>query len=579
MDFGQSLAESRIESEFMSDPTWDDIETIFHKALAQDGTARDAYLQSVAPNVRQEVESLLEASENGGPLDQLQDDFIGATISVPPSESLVGSQICQYKIGALLGGGGMGAVYQAKDQRLGRTVALKFLLPHLTDKATAKQRFVLEAQAAARLEHPNICTILEVGESPDGKMFIAMPLYEGDSLRSRLNGGPIPLPELTDYARQICSGLNKAHEQGIVHRDIKPENIFVTDDGVLKILDFGIAKLSAAGVTGTGAVIGTLSYMSPEQASSQAVDHRSDIWSLGVMLFEMACGQAPFKRDNALAMINALVNQTPPTLDTIWPEAPPALTKVIQHALQKRPADRFQSVAELGATLDDLYDTEADTIGVTPNKTAILPEGERRLATVLVTHLHNYDTMIESVSPAEFELIQEQMHQVVRQCVALHGGVVNHASGAEVISLFGVPTTYEDDVVRAVRAARAIAEATQGHSALQSGIDSGYVIVQSSTNDDERYRIVGGALHTATRIAEDAGSSEILVTQACLRSLSPFFTVEQGADVRLKGGKSCAQYLVVAETDGTTRLEATESHRLTQYAGRSTEFEILTKRY
>ncbi len=186
MDFGQGLAESGIESKgtkVVSQPTWDDIATLFHNALGHEGPQRIAYLESMEPELRKEVESLLNASEAEGPLDHLQRGLIDATINVPAAVTLAGTQISQYLIGDKLGGGGMGAVYRAEDQRLGRTVALKFLLPHLTDKASAKQRFVLEAQAAARLEHPNICTILEVGESPTGEMFIAMPLYEGGSLR------------------------------------------------------------------------------------------------------------------------------------------------------------------------------------------------------------------------------------------------------------------------------------------------------------------------------------------------------------------------------------------------------------
>ncbi|MDX2474735.1 MAG: protein kinase, partial [Candidatus Krumholzibacteria bacterium] len=534
--------------------------------------------------LRKEVESLLNASEADGPLDHLQRELIDATINVPAAASLAGTQISQYLIGAKLGGGGMGAVYRAEDQRLGRTVALKFLLPHLTDKTSAKQRFIHEAQAAARLEHPNICTILEVGESPTGEMFIAMPLYEGVSLRERLQQGPVPLPEIIDYARQICAGLTRAHEQGIVHRDIKPENIFVTRDGVLKILDFGIAKLSAAGVTGTGVVLGTLAYMSPEQARGGTIDHRSDIWSLGAMLYEMACGQAPFRRDNPAAMINAVVNEAPAPLVSLWPDAPPALTTIVERALEKSPAERFQTIPDLSAALAELLNPGAETVEITRSTPAILPEGERRLATILVTHIHDYDTIVENASPTELDALQEQMHQLVRDCVARHGGVVNEASGAEIISLFGVPTTHEDDVVRAVRAARAMAKAalSQGdlsHIALQSGIDSGYVVVQPGTTEDECYRLVGSTLHTAIRIAEDAGPSEVLVTQSCLRSIIPFYTVEQAGVIRLKGGKSCEQHRVLAKTGRKTRLEATASHRLTQFTGRSSEFEILRQRY
>jgi serine/threonine protein kinase/tetratricopeptide (TPR) repeat protein len=558
---------------------WDDIATLFHNAREYEGLQRIAYLESMEPKLRREVESLLNANESEGPLDHLQRDLIEATISMPAAVTLTGTQISQYLIGDMLGNGGMGAVYRAEDQRLGRTVALKFLLPHLTNETNAKQRFVHEAQAAARLEHPNICTILEVGESPTGAMFIAMPLYEGMSLRERLKRGPLPLEEIIDYARQICSGLTKAHEQGIVHRDIKPENIFVTGDGVLKILDFGIAKLSTAGVTGTGVMLGTLAYMSPEQARGGAIDHRSDIWSLGAMLYEMACGQAPFRRDNPAAMVHAVVNEVPSPLSTFWPDAPTALNSIVQRALEKSAIDRFQAIPEMGSALAELLNAGAETGEIARSSPAILPEGERRLATILVTHIHDYDAIVENASPIELEAFQEQMHQLVRECVARHGGVVNQASGAEIISLFGVPTTHEDDVVRAVRAARAIAKAASSQGSLQSGIDSGHVVVQPSKTEDERYRLVGSTLHTATRIAEDAGPSEVLVTPGCLRGILPFYAVEQAGTIRLKGGKSCDQHRILGKTGRKTRLEATDSHRLTQYTGRNAECEILSQRY
>ncbi|MES1211456.1 MAG: serine/threonine-protein kinase, partial [Acidobacteriota bacterium] len=245
----------------------------------------------------------------------------------------------------LLGAGGMGVVYKAEDTRLRRTVALKLLPPELSHDAVAKARFLQEARAASGLDHPNVCTVYEIGETRDGRLFLAMPWYDGETLRQRLERGPVPPAEAVEMTRQIALGLAKAHRRGIVHRDIKPANLMLTADGVVKILDFGIAKLAgSADLTRTGARIGTPTYMAPEQARGEEVDARSDLWSLGCVLREMLLGQAyPRKPTSAISPTSPM-------------SAPRALQKILGRLLHKEPASRYPNAESLLTDLAALPD-------------------------------------------------------------------------------------------------------------------------------------------------------------------------------------------------------------------------------
>jgi serine/threonine protein kinase len=226
-----------------------------------------------------------------------------------------GARLGPYEIVASLGAGGMGVVYEARDSRLQRTVAIKLLAPALIRDETAKQRFLQEARAASALDHPNICTIHEIDEAPDGHLYLVMAYYDGEPLEKRIDRGPLALDDAIDIAGQVGRGLAEAHSAGIVHRDIKPANLFVTRTGAVKILDFGLAKLAGAdGITQTGTALGTVAYMSPEQASGREVDHRTDIWSLGVVLYEMLTGTKPFAGQNMLSISHAIVGHEPEAL-------------------------------------------------------------------------------------------------------------------------------------------------------------------------------------------------------------------------------------------------------------------------
>ncbi len=273
---------------------------------------------------------------------------------------MIGKQILHYKITEKLGEGGMGVVYKAEDTKLERTVALKFLsLASIGDEE--KKRFKREAKAAASLNHPNIATIFAIDEV-DGQLFIAMEFIEGQSLHEIVGDGharPLPLDKAIDYATQTAAGLQAAHEKGVTHRDIKSANIMVTDKGQIKIMDFGLAKLAhRSKLTQLGTTLGTAAYMSPEQSRGENTDHRSDIWSLGVVLYEMISGQMPFKGDYEQAVIYSIQNEEPEPLTALRTGVPIALDGIIAKALSKEPKTRYQHVDELPADLKAL-DTAA----------------------------------------------------------------------------------------------------------------------------------------------------------------------------------------------------------------------------
>ena len=257
---------------------------------------------------------------------------------------MVGKTVSHYKILEKLGQGGMGVVYKAEDTRLDRPVALKFLPPHLTCNPEAKQRFIHEAKAASALQHNSICTVHDIDDTPEGELFIVMDYYEGETLQHRIEQGSLKITEAVDLALQVAQGLSEAHKRGIIHRDIKPANILVTRSGVVKILDFGLAKLSGRTMlTRSGSTLGTAAYMSPEQARGDVVDHRTDIWALGVVLYEMIAGQRPFRSDHEQALVYLIMNEEPESLLKICPEAT-GLAQIVSQALVKNPADRYQSM-------------------------------------------------------------------------------------------------------------------------------------------------------------------------------------------------------------------------------------------
>jgi serine/threonine-protein kinase len=281
---------------------------------------------------------------------------------------VIGKTISHYKILEKIGEGGMGIVYKAEDTKLRREVALKFLPKEFTADSEAKERFVQEAQAAAALDHPNICTVHEIDEA-EGQTFIAMAHIKGESLKDKIVSGPLDINEVLKIVIQVAEGLQEAHENGIIHRDIKPANIALTAKGQAKIMDFGLAKLSwGVDLTKTATIMGTVAYMSPEQAKGGKVDHRTDIWSLGAMLYEMLTGERPFKITHDQAVLYAILNEDPVPITKIRKDIPQELEKIVKKSLEKDPKKRY---GDMDAMLNDLKSVGHKSVSTVADKPSI----------------------------------------------------------------------------------------------------------------------------------------------------------------------------------------------------------------
>ena len=308
-------------------------------------------------------EEALYCSKCGGPLKPAEGISVTKTLITPKESLQKGSTVAgRYTIIEALGRGGMGVVYKAKDTKLKRTVALKFLPPELTHTPEVHERFTREAQAAAALDHPNICTVYEFDQA-DETSFISMAYIEGQSLKKKIESGPLELEEALGIAEQVAEGLREAHKKGIVHRDIKSANIMVTERGQAKIMDFGLARVTGTTLlTQEGTAMGTIAYMSPEQARGEEVDNRTDIWALGVVLYEMLSGKLPFKGEHEQAIVYAILKEKPEPIISLKPDIPASIEQVVSKALEKDVDKRYKQVEEL---LDDLKSISA---GIVPEE-------------------------------------------------------------------------------------------------------------------------------------------------------------------------------------------------------------------
>ena len=343
---------------------WKQVDALLEQALEQSPEAREAFVLAASqdnPALRDEVLSLLKAQAQAAKFMERSAMNVAAQALAQDSKittivsTLVGQEFATYKIEKLLGAGGMGEVYLARDLKLGRMVALKVLPFHFVVDADRLSRFQREARALSSLNHPNLVTIYEVGEA-NGLHFIAMELVEGNILSSLRD--KVSLKDLLGIVAQVAEALGAAHQSGIVHRDVKPDNVMVRPDGYVKVLDFGLVKLAevepeagAAAQTKLGVAMGTLAYMSPEQASGEPVDHRTDIWSLGVVLYELATGQKPFTGESRQAIINRILSTPPSPVTTIQNNLPPELDTILSKALEKDRELRYQTASDFRADL------------------------------------------------------------------------------------------------------------------------------------------------------------------------------------------------------------------------------------
>ena len=362
---------------------WQQIDKILKAALEREETKRSVFLDEACAGdeaLRKEVESLLAADQRAESLiEEPALEVAARAMAKHQAASLVGSQIGSYKVLSLLGTGGMGEVYLAEEQTLERKVALKFLPEFMQQDPVVEKRFLREAKSAAALDHPFICKIYEVGEE-EGKSFISMEYVPGETLKDQLEKDPLPPKDTLAKATEIAEALEAAHERNIVHRDLKPSNIMITPDGHVKVLDFGLAKrltpadggdsqekTLTANLTQTGDTLGTVPYMSPEQLRGQEIDARSDIFSFGVVLYEMLTGVHPFQKDSSVETANAVLNEAAAPVTKYLDKAPGLLQHTVRKMLAKEPDRRYQSVHEVGTDLAELASGSEDSFKTAPD--------------------------------------------------------------------------------------------------------------------------------------------------------------------------------------------------------------------
>jgi serine/threonine protein kinase/tetratricopeptide (TPR) repeat protein len=452
----------------------------------------------------------------------------------------------RYRIIEELGRGGMGVVYKARDDKLKRFVALKFLPSALSSHEEAKLRFIREAQTASILDHQNICTIHEIDETKDGQMYIAMAFYEGETLKMKIKGGALPFGEAFEIVTQIAQGLSKAHSEGIFHRDIKPANIIVTPDRVIKIVDFGLAKLaSEARPTLTSSVIGTPAYMSPEQAKGESLDQRIDLWSLGAVFYESLTGQLPFQREDAQSMLHAIIHKTPvPPMD-LNKDIPEEAERIVLKCLRKEPERRYQSADRLLSDLTKLkisLEKEKEDLAA-QKKLEAGRETERRQATVLAGAILGYSEVRKNLETEEAALAINRCFAMLDSILNKYESRIDEIMGGSFIASFGIPQAIEDAPKKAINAAIEIRNSMDAFNrrenlkiplAVSIGVNSGTVVAGVGSTD-KVYSVIGEDVDLASQLRDISAKNDITIGPLTYRYTKNDFEFEGSKSVSLEG--------------------------------------------
>jgi len=338
---------------------WHEIDRLLEKTLDLPPEERDAFLTEACAedvSLREQLDALLDAHDRSDAFFDGTARPLAAALAAGAGSVEEGVEIGPFRPIREIGRGGMGIVYLAEDTRLARPVALKVLPPWIGVGREARRRFRAEARAVSALDHPNIATLYEVDETPAGQLYMAFAFYDGETLADRISRGPLPVGEALDIAIAIAAGLSAAHARGIVHRDVKPSNVLLTEGGAVKLVDFGLAKIAGEEVTDAGVRMGTVAYMSPEQARGDVVDRRTDLWSLGIIVYEMLGGRRPFDADSYPALVRFILEEEAEPLHSPGEEVPREVQRVVRKLLRKSPADRYTSADDL---LEDLRTLDA----------------------------------------------------------------------------------------------------------------------------------------------------------------------------------------------------------------------------
>jgi serine/threonine protein kinase/tetratricopeptide (TPR) repeat protein len=487
----------------------------------------------------------------------------------------------------------MGEVYKALDLKLNREVAIKFLSSEFSKNESRKRLFIQEARSASALDHPNICTIFEINDTADGQMYIVMACYSGQTLEEKISLGNLDLIDTVHIVRQAAKGLLEAHNKGIIHRDIKPGNIFITDDGIVKLLDFGVAKLikdEVHDVSKSGIIVGTLTYCSPEQLLADKIDHQTDIWALGVILYQMITGKLPFEEKYEEALVYSIINDSfrkPTELDE---DIPRDMERIVFNCLQKKREKRYTSLKFFIKDLNQLQkylETSTKENGIQEKRTPEKKETERRQATVIFVDLIGYKELLKQLEAEESASLINDYLRVFGELIEKYGGKIDQISENGISALFGIPSAIEDAPREAVNSAIEMRNSFYELLLLQKsnypleikmGINTGIVIAGARrTGHKSEYTASGPTIVSAAQIRDICPEGEIYVGEKTFRYTKNDFNYQKIKTITLDGvGEQQPIYKLLSMQEKIYR-PAIESRRMIQsdMVGRETEFNRL----